>query len=478
MNAKKLLVYLFLCSPFAQAGNSFGNGGHSVVCRNSDGTIQSAEALDLFEMQNVYKQTLSPIPTVGIIGQDVVLYLDRFRPYSPIRAKTYENFSLAFENEMELTPTPLGLVEDYGDAVLPIGCMLEQTIVQWDYKESDEKKHRYLVNEEIWKNLSIDSKHALVLHEIIYRELIDYRAQQADPFVELPLLTSKKIRQLVAAILSDSLRLEAVPDIIKFINEVLPYKESEGALSYFNTLYPPFKFDPVNGEEAYSCRRSMQDSVVLVSGQWLKLAPSAFENCFYEKVWHEGSSLRSNQIKKGVVFREQLDQQLSIFEFEADEYKPGQGMELILTSQSRQRGRILRIGPFKAIAIDYNGSSLPVNFIAMDSDFSFTYPGAGSLGVKVRIESPVYVAGKDYKIKLQAARDDYHEFSGVMKLDRYGVLNKTVFSYARKLVGTGKALWKGKWRNFKNATLSFGPYEKILNVCEQDTYGGEKCWQK
>ena len=52
-----LVTVLLLASSVSSssfAGGMEGGGGKSVVCRNTDGTIRSAEVLDLYEGRTVY----------------------------------------------------------------------------------------------------------------------------------------------------------------------------------------------------------------------------------------------------------------------------------------------------------------------------------------------------------------------------------------------------------------------------------------
>lgn len=160
MNKNFVFTSLMLITPLlGQAGVISGGGGKGVVCRNADGTIQSAETLDLYEGRVFYglqspiesnesaeiqvKQALQRIPEIhrGIIG----LYAQ----------KVQQNLRLAPRGS-ELTP-----INDSFEAVLPTGCKAEQLANY--YNDS-----LILINQDIWNGLNETNKAALILHEAVY----------------------------------------------------------------------------------------------------------------------------------------------------------------------------------------------------------------------------------------------------------------------------------------------------------------------
>ena len=58
-----IVTLIGLSSPaMAELGGMEGGGGKSVVCRNPDGSIKSAEILDLFEGRTIYQLPYNESP--------------------------------------------------------------------------------------------------------------------------------------------------------------------------------------------------------------------------------------------------------------------------------------------------------------------------------------------------------------------------------------------------------------------------------
>ncbi len=163
------LILIFLTasiSSFAKVGGVDGGGGRSVVCRNADGTIKSAEILDLFEGRIVYKLNYTESDVDWSLQIDDLikksgLYDNNYRMGYGIR-----NWIPLIKNNMALLSddTQLNEVDDSNEAIAPVGCKIEQAV---NYINDN----LILFNGLIWKSLSPTQKAALILHEAIYRNM-------------------------------------------------------------------------------------------------------------------------------------------------------------------------------------------------------------------------------------------------------------------------------------------------------------------
>lgn len=164
------LIAFFLVASFASssafAGGMEGGGGKSVVCRNTDGTIRSAEVLDLYEGRTVYELPYQESPREW---QEQVLEI--FKAASvPVSISLppsgiYDWYLNAIAHLVFLPDgTSLKPIDDSFEVIVPRGCSLEQAV---NYQND----RRILVDGEVWRALSETQKAALLIHEAVYRVL-------------------------------------------------------------------------------------------------------------------------------------------------------------------------------------------------------------------------------------------------------------------------------------------------------------------
>ena len=200
----KKLILAILCllvTNFAFAGGNGSGGGQGIVCRNDDGTVASAELLDLAEAQGYYLLKLSPQPASRPyidIAREYASILDNAIPSSdPISNGTktdgsqvsvsqeidpsiilshmnHDDYVLSSVNEIDkdkmLIPGnnyKIPPVSDSHPRILPSGkrCDLEQIAV---YTDGNNQVHFVGA---IWKKLNNINKAALLVHEALYRNL-------------------------------------------------------------------------------------------------------------------------------------------------------------------------------------------------------------------------------------------------------------------------------------------------------------------
>ncbi len=167
-------LVFFLCAGSAQgASDRVGNGGDAIVCRNSGGLIQSAELLDFYERRVLLQQPIDLGDSSLTFDEKIEIMLQRLATISPYRANHYRTQVENFNSEASFLPgVTLKQIEDEEPTVFPVGCDIEQLAIQKAPIFPGEK--RYIVSKDIWDHLDETSKAGLIIHEIIYREAIDY----------------------------------------------------------------------------------------------------------------------------------------------------------------------------------------------------------------------------------------------------------------------------------------------------------------
>ncbi len=184
----------------AKVGGIGDGGGQSIVCRDDNGTVISAELLDLYEAKYFYLLNIQN-PSVEKNYLDVAIakaaILDAALPAAYPVAKTTVtsggqtevNYQVSagvfFQRENGSTPLQLNVrkidfekllipgdisIPSIGDSnprIIPKkkGCEIEQVAI---YKDGTNEV-RFVEN--IWNQLSTNDKAALLIHEALYRQL-------------------------------------------------------------------------------------------------------------------------------------------------------------------------------------------------------------------------------------------------------------------------------------------------------------------
>lgn len=182
MKAFSLLILGFLISGPAFAQYVVRNGGYVAECQNSpllaleimEGQIQGEQFR--YSPRRYYQEKADDmINRIAIADQD--------------RAKKYRTWLSTWRDDIEWQP---GLdtqqPNDQGAMKLPLKlCRLRVAIVQTHRSKSEFLK--YWINPFVWHNLDENQKAALVVHELLYRDLIENSADDTS-------LNSNFIRQV------------------------------------------------------------------------------------------------------------------------------------------------------------------------------------------------------------------------------------------------------------------------------------------
>lgn len=166
-----------------QMGDLEGNGGDALVC--GSGENQTVEFLDLFEAD--YGLNIFYNPADGQWERDLgaddltviekVLYaLEKIKKIDIKRYQLYSSWALDFESQIRFInhrddgrDFELGDVPDTGNVITPIGCELKQLIIQNENRIN--KSFFYQVDKKLWDKLDDNHKAAVILHEVIYRDM-------------------------------------------------------------------------------------------------------------------------------------------------------------------------------------------------------------------------------------------------------------------------------------------------------------------
>lgn len=172
MKSLILVLSLFLSvNSFANNWYDRGNGGVILTCQGS-----APQVLDLYEAQTRFNLTVVPTKAQGDEMQIAAELIGRLADKDPSRANLYSAWLKTFMTDAQFVTGSFAKTPDLGSVVIPDGCDLQQAVVQ--QQPSVVNAYRYLVNKNLWSQLDANNKAALILHEIIYREMITTPSQE------------------------------------------------------------------------------------------------------------------------------------------------------------------------------------------------------------------------------------------------------------------------------------------------------------
>lgn len=163
-----LLSTLLTSYSFA-GGVTVGNGGNSVICKDSLAQVTKAEIFDLYEGRVLkglsFKESSTPYLDQA---RGIALNLSRVMNLLPDNEGGPVNLLEENIKHLVFLPSGTGLkpVPDGAEFILPKGCELTQTANFHDFE------HIY-VDSDIWSILSETQKAALLIHETVYEFLRD-----------------------------------------------------------------------------------------------------------------------------------------------------------------------------------------------------------------------------------------------------------------------------------------------------------------
>lgn len=155
----------------AAQGGEHGNGGDAVVCLDPQGNIKSARLYDYFEAEAKWG-LLPAIEDLGTTEWDIVQgFLSNLEKVQPYRARQYQEIYQKFKVSHRIAANArLVDVPDSDPSILPFGCLIEQAAIQ---RPPEFPRDSYFtIAGPIWDNMKPLDRAGLILHEVIYFDLI------------------------------------------------------------------------------------------------------------------------------------------------------------------------------------------------------------------------------------------------------------------------------------------------------------------
>jgi hypothetical protein len=199
---RKIILALsaLILSLTSYAGNERGNGGSGVVCRNADGSIKSAELLDIYEGKALFGLKYSSL--TGTIEENYKSIIEDI--YGKVLSPTEYMIFNHIKNSFVMLPEGVELepINDSLPIIIPRGCKIEQVANFYNLKSI------YIVSD-IYNKLSDLDKLGLLLHEALY--FLDRQGGVKD---------SRHTRRAVGHLLSTGFKAEGVLDGVDQQNDL------------------------------------------------------------------------------------------------------------------------------------------------------------------------------------------------------------------------------------------------------------------
>jgi len=170
-NFLKFFFFLFIFPTIvcAAGGDEKGNGGNLVICRDPLGKIARVELLDYYEAKVMRGMKL--LSSEANFNEILSQILENLGKINPGQAKKYqEKASTFFENAKFYSGVQFVNIDDSLHIFLPKGCAVEQVAVQ--KKPQFPEDRLFNINKDLWDLMSEMDRAGLILHEIIYSELL------------------------------------------------------------------------------------------------------------------------------------------------------------------------------------------------------------------------------------------------------------------------------------------------------------------
>ena len=166
-----LAAVLFIGRNSQASGNETGNGGDVVVCRDHGGQIVSLEVLDLYEARTL-RGIVSDLgdPTEAWEGKATRLLGELARVDTDRSAGYIRRVRGITADSLFLPGVELRDISDSMHIAIPAGCAIVQAVIQKQKRFPEDKTFTF--SKDIWDRLDESNRAALVMHEVIYEELI------------------------------------------------------------------------------------------------------------------------------------------------------------------------------------------------------------------------------------------------------------------------------------------------------------------
>jgi|GEM_PF-3087624 len=212
IHCKLFLLLILFFSLFAHAGSDVGNGGVSLVCRDNQKIIKSAELLDTFEGKILRKRTYEQQLTFDEYLDRALVRLHHWPKFKEI----YLKHLAKIKENVVLIPTGIVLART-DDVVINVNkpeCQYEQLAIYTDVGE-------IYFSEEIFSRLNETDKAGIYVHEAVYaalRELYNPLIVREIELIGIPeqklRILNQDSRRLTAQLLADLINYKDVDEVM------------------------------------------------------------------------------------------------------------------------------------------------------------------------------------------------------------------------------------------------------------------------
>lgn len=162
---KNLTFLLYLIPCFLKAGDSVGNGGNVLVCPQ----ISTYSLLDFYEARSLRNIEITQGSSLWTLNQNIEHILKRLSTKLPLKAERYKKqYSQFFKDAQFLQNASLGTIDDSDQVFIPQDCYIEQVAIRLHQRLPGEAL--YLIQGDLWSQLSTQDQAGLILHEFIYAD--------------------------------------------------------------------------------------------------------------------------------------------------------------------------------------------------------------------------------------------------------------------------------------------------------------------
>ncbi|MGE0172888.1 MAG: hypothetical protein AB7T49_08890 [Oligoflexales bacterium] len=192
-------------------GNDYGRGGRIIDCPNGQPkpgfpryvATEVHEAMMVQYPDGTYSSDRLQLGPSNLGYIEKALYFnERLKKLDPVRYQKFKEWISAFKNEAKFVPDQYHISDDFDVAEVAPGCSDLQVIYRQPpiLNSSDDtppsSKKRYIIYEPYWNNLDDTHRAVLVLHEVVYRDAVQYQTEMAHR-------TARETRFFVRMILMD-----------------------------------------------------------------------------------------------------------------------------------------------------------------------------------------------------------------------------------------------------------------------------------
>ncbi len=154
-------------SPALAMGGWSGNGGDGVYC----GESTPVELLDIYEARTMRGWNFEiPEDSSVTVEAQIEKRLRKLERLDPMRVAHFRLYAAGFMAEAQFVDARLVDIPDSQHIVVPEGCRIDQVAIQREPELPGDK--RYVISRPLWDLMDNTSKAGLILHEIIYRDVL------------------------------------------------------------------------------------------------------------------------------------------------------------------------------------------------------------------------------------------------------------------------------------------------------------------